>query len=61
MKTLKLIYWKWRLKIAYLNYLYDEADYGKVLGDHISGRQSRVNVLIDKVNTLDPEARLKYV
>jgi len=67
MRKMRIAFWKWRLKIAYLNYvdLQDEYDCGNKLLHHVSGTLAalalKINVLIRKLKTLDHTCKLKEI
>jgi len=60
-RKIKLWYYKRRLKQAYLKYLDDSYDCGGSLSEYLTGSKSLVNFYIDKVNSIDPEAKMNYL
>lgn len=58
MKTIKLWYWRRKLKNAYLRHINDRAEYGSTLQDYISGSRLECNRIICIINDLDENANL---
>lgn len=65
MKSLKLVFWRWRLKARYLHYrkLTGSFNCGTSLAEHLSLRvadaRRAVNAAIRKCNVLDPARKMK--